>query len=70
MKSSWRFCNKEINNLRAVLETGNTSATIGDFNGKFEEAFSAKVGANCRITFNSGTSTLHAALHTRCSIWR
>ena len=32
-------------------------------NNRFETAFAQKVGVKYAITFNSGTSTLHAALH-------
>ena len=39
------------------------SSTSGDMNQRFEKAFAEYSGVDYAITFNSGTSTLHAALH-------
>ena len=36
----------------------------GSINKRFEEKFAKTVGAKYAIAFNSGTSTLHAALHS------
>lgn len=63
MKNTWRFDDAELRNLAAVLESGEASATSGNTNNAFEQAFAKKVGADYGVTFNSGTSTLHAALH-------
>ena len=39
------------------------SATSGNMNQRFEQAFCEFSKSKYAITFNSGTSTLHAALH-------
>lgn len=62
MKNTWRFGQKELDYVREVLDSGFGSGTSGSMNNRFEKAFAAKVGAEYAITFNSGTSTLHAAL--------
>ena len=63
MKNTWRFAGNELNYLREVIDSGFGSSTSGGMNNRFEKAFAEKVGAKYAITFNSGTSTLHAALH-------
>ena len=63
MKNTWRFSGNELNYVREVIDSGFGSGTSGGMNNRFEEAFAEKVGATYAITFNSGTSTLHAALH-------
>lgn len=63
MKNTWRFNGNELNYLREVIDSGFGSSTSGGMNNRFEKAFAEKVGAKFAITFNSGTSTLHAALH-------
>lgn len=62
MKNTWRFGEKEFEYIREVLDSGFGSSTSGSMNNRFEKAFAEKVGAKYAITFNSGTSTLHAAL--------
>ena len=62
MKNTWRFGEAELNYVREVLDSGFASGTSGSMNNRFEAAFAEKVGAKYAITFNSGTSTLHAAL--------
>lgn len=62
MKNTWRFGDQELRYVREVLDSGFGSGTSGDMNNRFEQAFAAKVGADYAVTFNSGTSTLHAAL--------
>ena len=62
MKNTWRFGEREMNYLREVIDSGFGSGTSGSMNNRFEQAFAAKEGAKWAITFNSGTSTLHAAL--------
>lgn len=62
MKNTWRFGEKEFKYVREVLDSGFGSSTSGSMNNRFEKAFAEKVGAKYAITFNSGTSTLHAAL--------
>lgn len=62
MKNTWRFGEAEFDYVREVLDSGFGSSTSGSMNNRFESAFAEKVGAKYAITFNSGTSTLHAAL--------
>ena len=52
----------EFRYIREVLDSGFGSSTSGSMNNRFEKAFAAVVGAKYAVTFNSGTSTLHAAL--------
>ena len=62
MKNTWRFGERELNYVREVLDSGFGSSTSGNMNNRFESAFASAVGAEYAVTFNSGTSTLHAAL--------
>lgn len=62
MKNTWRFGEREKHYLGEVLDSGLGSSTSGSMNTRFERAFATKVGVKYAITFNSGTSTLHAAL--------
>lgn len=62
MKNTWRFGDLELNYVREVLDSGFGSSTSGNMNNRFETAFASAVGAKYAVTFNSGTSTLHAAL--------
>lgn len=63
MKDTWRFDGEELTNLKEVLDSGEVGGMTGSANQRFESAFAKVVGANYAVTFNSGTSTLHAALH-------
>lgn len=63
MKNTWRFSGNELNYVREVIDSGFGSGTSGGMNNRFENAFAQKVGAEYAVTFNSGTSTLHAALY-------
>ena len=62
MKNTWRFGEAELGYVREVLDSGLGSSTSGSMNNRFEAAFAAKESAQYAVTFNSGTSTLHAAL--------
>jgi len=62
MKNTWRFSGNELKYLREVIDSGFGSGTSGSMNNRFENAFAEQCGAKYAITFNSGTSTLHAAL--------
>lgn len=62
MKNTWRFGERELHYLREVIDSGFGSGTSGSMNNRFEQAFAEKEGADWAITFNSGTSTLHAGL--------
>jgi len=63
MKNTWRFSGNESRYIDEVFASGEGSATSGDLNNRFEREFAKKIGAQYGVTFNSGTSTLHAALH-------
>ena len=52
----------EMKYVREVIDSGFASGTSGGMNNRFEEAFSETMGVKYAVTFNSGTSTLHAAL--------
>lgn len=62
MNNQWRFGEEELKYLKQVIDSGYGSSTLGSMNNQFEAAFAEKVGAQYAVTFNSGTSTLHAAL--------
>ncbi len=59
---AWRFDERERKYIDEVLDSGFASGTSGNMNSRLEEAFAARFGRNFAITFNSGTTTLHAAL--------
>lgn len=59
---SWRFDEREYRYIREVLDSGFASGTSGNMNTRLESAFAEKFGLKFAITFNSGTTTLHAAL--------
>ena len=59
---AWRFDDKELNYVKEVLSSGFASSTCGSMNSRLEEKFAERMGSNYAITFNSGTTTLHAAL--------
>lgn len=59
---SWRFDSRELGYVKEVLDSGFASSTSGTMNSRLEKAFAAKFGRKYAITFNSGTTTLHASL--------
>lgn len=59
---AWRFDEKERNYIMEVLDSGFAGATTGGMNTRLERAFAERFGRKFAITFNSGTTTLHAAL--------
>lgn len=59
---SWRFDDRELFYIKQVLDSGFASGTSGNMNTSLEEAFAKRFDRNFAITFNSGTTTLHAAL--------
>ena len=63
MKNTWRFSGNELQYVREVIDSGFGSGTSGSMNNRFETAFANENEVKYAITFNSGTSTLHAALH-------
>jgi len=62
MDLSWRFDHRERDYINEVLDSGFASGTSGTMNTRLEEAFAKRMGKNFAITFNSGTTTLHASL--------
>src|SRR3954464_1271435 len=58
----WRFSGREQEYVAEVLQSGFGSSTTGTMNQRFEREFSKRFGVRYAVTFNSGTSTLHAAL--------
>ena len=62
MNNRWRFGEAETKYLKQVLDSGEASSNSGNLTYEFEQMFAEKVGAKFAIAFNSGTSTLHAAL--------
>ena len=64
IKDNWRFSNDEVKLITKVIKSGNSSSMSGSMNKIFETSFAKTVGAKYAIAFNSGTSTLHAALHS------
>ncbi|MDR2409544.1 MAG: DegT/DnrJ/EryC1/StrS family aminotransferase [Bacteroidales bacterium] len=57
-----KYLGSELEYLRKVLDGESWSATGGGWANGLEKAFAQKIGARYGIAFNSGTSTLHAAL--------
>ena len=59
---SWRFDSRESKYISQVLNSGFASATSGNMNTRLEQEFAKRHNQKYAITFNSGTTTLHAAL--------
>jgi len=57
-----KYLGNELEYLTKVLEGESWSATGGSWNQTLERKFAEKFGVKYAIAFNSGTSTLHAAL--------
>lgn len=57
-----KYLGNEIEYLKKVLEGESWSATGGSWTIGLEQQFSKKIGTQYGVAFNSGTSTLHAAL--------
>ena len=62
MKKKSKYLGKELEYLEKVLSSENWSSTSGTWNQTLEETFADKFQSEYAVTFNSGTSTLHAAL--------
>ena len=62
MRKSWRFETHELQYVEEVLQNGFGAAETGTFCERLEVEFAKKHGQKYAIGFNSGTSTLHAAL--------
>ena len=57
-----KYLGNELEYLKKVLEGESWSATGGSWTIGLERAFSKRIGTKYGVAFNSGTSTLHAAL--------
>lgn len=57
-----KYLGNELEYVKKVLEGESWSATGGSWTIGLEQAFAKKIGTKYAVAFNSGTSTLHAAL--------
>lgn len=62
MTNPSKYLGNEMKYLQKVLEGESWSATGGSWTIGLEQAFSRRIGTRYGVAFNSGTSTLHAAL--------
>ncbi len=62
IKNPSKYLGNELEYLAKVLEGESWSATGGSWTIGLEQAFSKRIGTRYGVAFNSGTSTLHAAL--------
>lgn len=62
MGDSWRFDEREYNYIKEVLDSGFASGTSGSMNTRLETAFAERFNRAYAVTFNSGTTSLHASL--------
>ncbi|MCI8799439.1 MAG: DegT/DnrJ/EryC1/StrS family aminotransferase [Lachnospiraceae bacterium] len=62
IKNPSKYLGNELKYLKKVLEGESWSATGGSWTIGLERAFSKRIGTKYGVAFNSGTSTLHAAL--------
>jgi perosamine synthetase len=62
MTSSWRFQGNERKYLEEVLSSGFRAGADGAFTTRFEKVFANAYGVPYGVAFNSGTTTMHAAL--------
>ena len=57
-----KYLGNELVYLQKILEGEQWSGTSGSWTNSFEKAFAQRIGTSYGVAFNSGTSTLHAAL--------
>ncbi len=57
-----KYLGNELKYIKKVLEGESWSATGGSWSNNLERFFAQKIGTRYAVAFNSGTSTLHAAL--------
>lgn len=62
IKNPNKYLGNELEYIKKVLEGESWSATGGSWTNSLERAFAKKIGTKYAVAFNSGTSTLHAAL--------
>ncbi len=63
VKKGWRFRNNENKYLKRILKSDFSAGSDNYMSEKFENLFSKKHKQKFGISSNSGTSTLHQALH-------
>ena len=63
MKTLTKYLGNELEYLSKVLESEHWSSTSGTWNTILEDSFSEKFQSEYAIAMNSGTATLHSALH-------
>ena len=61
-KNPTKYRGKELEYVEAVLNSENWSSVAGSWNQVMEQHLADKFGVKHAVAFNSGTSTLHAAL--------
>lgn len=61
-KNPSKYLGNELTYLQKILEGEQWSNTSGSWTNTFEKKFAERIGTRYGIAFNSGTSTLHAAL--------
>ena len=59
---AWRFTGNERRYVQQVLDTGFRAGADGSFNQRFEKLWAQTHDLPYAVTFNSGTSALHASL--------
>jgi len=62
MKKRSKYLGNELEYLKKVLSSENWTSTSGNWNQTLENEFAKRFQTEYAVTFNSGTSTLHAAL--------
>jgi perosamine synthetase len=62
IKNPSKYLGNEFEYIKKVLEGESWSSTGGNWTIALEQAFAKKIGTRYAVAFNSGTSTLHAAL--------
>jgi perosamine synthetase len=62
MRNPTKYYGNEFEYLKKVLNSEEWTSTGGGWNHTLEEEFSKKFNSKYAVAFNSGTSTLHAAL--------
>ena len=62
MTKGWRFDGNELKYIKEVLDNGFRAGADGAMTERVEALFAEKFNLPFAIAFNSGTSTLHAAL--------
>ena len=62
MKNPSKYLGNELNYFVKVLNSEKWSSTEGSWTGRLETEFAEKFKQEYAVAFNSGTSTMHAAL--------